>query len=78
VLSANTTEDALTVLDGWQEGFCRRVCDIIAARASLRAERYLFGEVKVGTVMMTMDRKLLGLDEKAWEIGEAYGWKLSQ
>ena len=78
VLEANTTEDALSVLNGWQDGFCRKVCDHIAARASLRAERYLFGEVKVGTVMTAMDRTLLGIDAKAGEIGEAYGWKMLQ
>lgn len=76
VLAANTTEDALTVLAAQGKGFCRRVCDVIAARASLRAERYLFGQVQVGTVMTAMDRTLLGLDSKAREIGEAYGWKL--
>ena len=78
VLGANTTEDALAVLNEWQDGFCRRVCDYIAARASLRAERYLFGEVKVGTVMTAMDRTLLGIDAKAGEIGEACGWKMLQ
>jgi len=78
VLEANTTEDALSVLNEWQDGFCRKICDHIAARASLRAERYLFGEVKVGTVMTAMDRTLLGLDAKAREIGEACGWKMLQ
>lgn len=76
VLSANTTEDALTVLDSQGQDFCRRVCDIIARRASLRAERYLFGQVQVGTVMLAMDRTLLGLDETARKMGEAYGWKM--
>ena len=76
LLSANTTEDALTVLAAQGKDFCRHVCDIIAARASLRAERYLFGQVQVGTVMTAMDRSLLGLDDKAREIGEAYRWKL--
>lgn len=78
VLAANTTEDALAVLSVWQPGFCRRVCDVIAQRASSRAERYLFNQLEVGTVMVTLTGELLGLDEKAKVIGEAQGWKMPQ
>ncbi len=78
VLAANTTEDALAVLSVWQPGFCRRVCDVIAQRASVRAERYLFNQLEVGTVMVTLTGELLGLDEKAKVIGEAQGWKMPQ
>ena len=76
VLAANTTEDALAVITAQGEGFRRLVCDRIAARASARAERYLFGRMQVGTVMVTLAGELLGLDHCAAEIGEAYGWKL--
>ena len=76
VLSASTTEEALGVLENQGREFCRRVCNAIAARASLRAERYLYGQVKIGTVLTALDKSLLGLDSRAREIGGAYGWKL--
>lgn len=78
ILSANTTEDALTVLRERGEGFARRVCDSIAVRASARAERYLFGKLRVGTVMVTLKGELLGLDESAGEIGRSLGWRPPQ
>ena len=75
ILAANTTEDALAILAGAGTDFQRQVCDRIAARASVRAERYLFGKSKVGTVMVTMKGELLGMDERAKEIGEGLGWQ---
>lgn len=76
LLAANTTEDALTVLNA--AGLRQCVCQTLAERASIRAERYLFGKLKVGTVMVTLTGELLGMDEKAREIGERYGWTLPQ
>ncbi len=72
LLHANTTEDALLVLQ--RAGLQARVCDILAARASARAERYLFGRMKVGTLMVTLAGKRLGMDETARHIGEDFGW----
>jgi cobalt-precorrin-5B (C1)-methyltransferase len=54
------------------------VCQTLAQRASIRAERYLFGKLKVGTVMVTLTGELLGMDETAKKIGERYGWTLPQ
>lgn len=76
LLAANTTEDALAVLQ--QAGLRDEVCKKLAERASLRAERYLFQKLKVGTVMVTLAGELLGMDETAKEIGEGFGWKLPQ
>ncbi|SFT47163.1 cobalt-precorrin-5B (C1)-methyltransferase [Selenomonas sp. GACV-9] len=76
LLAANTTEDALVVLQ--QAGLQEKVCQKLAERASLRAERYLFQKLKVGTVMVTLSGELLGMDATAKEIGEGYGWKLPQ
>ena len=76
LLAANTTEDALTVLNA--AGLRQCVCQTLAERASIRAERYLFGKLKVGTVMVTLTGELLGMDETAREIGERYGWTLPQ
>lgn len=74
VLAANTTEDALAILE--QNDLKSVVCQTLAERASLRAERYLFGKMKVGTAMITMTGQPLGISQTAYEIGEAFGWKL--
>lgn len=71
VLSANTTEDALAVLE--RAGLKSRVCQRLAERASLRAERYLFQKMQVGTVMVTMTGELLGMDETAQAICKELG-----
>jgi len=74
VLASVTTEEALAILD--EAGLAKRVCTALAERASFRAERYLFGKVKVGTVMVTLKGELLGMDGKAQRIGEALHWNL--
>ena len=76
LLAANTTEDALVILE--QAGLKEMVCRTLAMRASARAERYLFGKMKVGTVMVTLTGELLGMDDTAREIGEALGWKIPE
>lgn len=62
ILSANTTEDALPVIE---EYGLQRVYEVIAHRASIRAERFIFGKVPVGTVLVTLQGQLLGMDERA-------------
>lgn len=66
ILNANTTEDALSILD--ENNMTTVVCDAIAKRATERAERYVFNELKIGTVLVTLKGKLLGMDENAKEI----------
>ena len=70
ILSANTTEDALPVIE---EYGLQKVYNVIAERASIRAERFLFGKVKVGTVMVTLKGELLGMDENAKDICRSFG-----
>lgn len=76
LLASNTTEDALQILD--RAGLTKTVCRTLAMRASARAERYLFGKMKVGTVMVTLTGELLGMDDTAREIGEGFGWKIPE
>ena len=76
ILQSNTTEDALTVLQEAQ--LEKTVCRKLAERAGLRAERYLFGRMKVGVVMVTLQGRLLGFNEAAQKIGEHYHWHLPQ
>ena len=73
ILTATTTEDALPVLDA--HGL-QRVYAILAARASARAQRYIFDELQVGTVMSTLQGRLLGMDDKAKEIGRDLKWNI--
>lgn len=68
ILDANTTEDALDVLDS--EDLTEIVCGKIAQRATKRAERYVFNELKIGTVLVTLKGKILAMDENAKEIIE--------
>lgn len=72
ILASVTTEESLAVLE--EEGIAERVCSVLAQRASLRAKRYLFGKVNVGTVMVTLKGKLLGVDDEGERIGEALHW----
>lgn len=73
ILQAVTTEEALPVIE---EYGLQSVYQIIAARASYRAERLLFNRLQVGTVLVTLHGKLLGMDEKAKEIGRDFGWQI--
>ena len=76
VLASNTTEAGLT--DRRAARRAQAVCRAIAERASVRAERYLFGKMKVGVAMVTLQGRLLGMDETAREIGEKYHWHISK
>lgn len=73
ILSSVTTEEAMEIITQYK---LERVYDIIAARASLRAERLVFQEMKIGTVLVSMKGDILGLDESAKAIGRGNNWKL--
>lgn len=73
ILQAVTTEEALPVIE---EYGLASVYEVIAARASYRAERFLFNRLQVGTVLVTLQGKLLGMDDKAREIGRDFGWQI--
>lgn len=73
ILQAVATEEALPVIE---EYGLQSVYQVIAARASYRAERLLFNRLQVGTVLVTLQGKLLGMDEKAKEIGRDLGWQI--
>ena len=61
ILDANTTEDAAQIISA---NHLERVYKKIAARASLRAERYVFGKVKVATILVDYAGNVLGSDEE--------------
>ena len=59
ILSANTTEDAAQIIAA---NHVERVYQKIAARASLRAERYVYGKLKVNTILVDYAGNILGKD----------------
>lgn len=73
LLECVTTEAALGVL---QTADLTGVCNILAERASWRAGRYIQQKCRVGTVMVSMEGKIVGIDKNAREIGGAAGWQL--
>lgn len=73
ILQAVTTEEALPVI---KEYGLEAVYSTIAARASYRAERLLFNRLQVGTVLVTLQGELLGMDARAAEIGREWHWNL--
>lgn len=60
ILSANTTEDATKIIAA---NNLERVYNKIAARASFRAARYVFGEVEVATILVDYAGNILGSSE---------------
>ena len=59
ILDANTTEDAAQIISA---NGLECVYKKIAARASLRAERYVFGKLKVCTILVDYAGNILGSD----------------
>ena len=59
ILDANTTEDAAQIISA---NHFEHVYKKIAARASLRAERYVFGKLEVKTILVDFAGNILGSD----------------
>ncbi len=73
VLSATTTEAAMPIIARYNLSGVYR---LLAERASARAMRYVFGDLTVGTVIVTLKGDILGLDQTAREIGGHLGWNI--
>ena len=73
ILNSTTTEDALSVLEEHKLVY---VCNKLAERASVRAERFIFNKLKVGTVLATMQGTILGMDANAIEMGRDFHWDI--
>ena len=73
ILNCSTTEGAMPIIEQYQlTGIYRK----LAERASIRAMRYVFGDLTVGTVIVTLKGEILGLDDTACEIGGSLGWNI--
>ncbi len=59
ILNANTTEDAAQIISA---NHLEKIYNKIAERASLRAERYVFGKLEVKTILVDFAGNILGSD----------------
>lgn len=72
-LAAATAEAVVPLIQKYR---LESVYEVLAKRASLRAERYVFQQMQIGTVMLTLKGEILGFDGTAAEIGEALRWNI--
>lgn len=73
ILDCTTTEAAMPII---AQNKLTNVYSLLAKRASIRATRYVFNDLKVGTVIVTLKGELLGMDEQAKDIGGQMGWNI--
>ncbi len=73
ILDCSTTEAAMPIIEKNQ---LSSIYTYGAERATVRAERYVAGEAEVGVVISTLDGNILGLSERAKEIGGVEGWNI--
>ncbi|VBB06843.1 cobalt-precorrin-5b c(1)-methyltransferase cbid [Lucifera butyrica] len=73
ILACATTEAAMDVI---QRYGMAKVYTVLAERASLRAMRYVFNDLTVGTVIVTLQGDILGMDHSAELIGGSLGWNI--
>lgn len=74
ILDATTTEGAMPFITA--AGLGEKLYPLLAVKASERAKRHVFGDLEVGTVIVTLQGELLGMDEDAKKIGETMGWNI--
>lgn len=73
ILEANTLEGMVEEL---RRHGLSTVFNLLAERASRRSEEFVRGELRVGTVLLSMDGQVLGLDGHALEIARKLGGRL--
>jgi cobalt-precorrin-5B (C1)-methyltransferase len=73
ILDCTTTEAAAHIIKKYK---LQKVYSMLAERASRRAERYVFSEMKIGTVIVTLQGEIIGWDANAMEIGAEMGWNI--
>jgi len=73
LLACVTTEAAVPILEA---AGLRGVFQRLAGRASQRAEQFVHHRARIGTVMISLQGEIIGLDQNAREIGGEEGWQL--
>ncbi|WP_346354303.1 cobalt-precorrin-5B (C(1))-methyltransferase CbiD [Azotosporobacter soli] len=74
ILACTTTEAATDILR--RQGLNEAVYAALAKQASNRAQRYVFGGLEIGTVIVSMQGEILGMDECAKAIGGTLQWNI--
>jgi len=74
VLECTTTEAAIPILQVYS---LEPVYSVLARRASIRAQRFVFEDLAVGTAIVSMKGELLGLDDSARRIGGSLAWNIN-
>ena len=74
IFACVTTEAVVPVIAKYN---LEAVYTALAARASERAERYLFGRLTVGTAIVSMNGEMLGMDDNARRVGAHLGWNIA-
>lgn len=70
IMNANTLEGLVAYFESKRLDF---LFNLLAEKASCKAMEYVKGTIKVGTVMLSMDGRILGMDQGAGEIGRKMG-----
>lgn len=73
ILNCTTTEAAMPIIEYYQMS---DLYNLLADRVSERASRYVFNDLAIGTVIVTLKGKLLGMDKAARSIGGTIGWSI--
>lgn len=74
ILESVTTEATFPII---QAENIEHIYEILAKRAAQRAMEYTKGSLRVGVVLVSMQGKILGVNEIAREIGRKESWKIS-
>ena len=73
ILASATTEAACKIIEKYH---LEKVYELIAERASIRSERYVFNKLKIGTLLADLQGNILGKDSYATKIGQGLGWNI--
>lgn len=73
ILACTTTEAAMPIIEHYN---MTAIYSTLAERASIRAMRYVFDDLTVGTVIVTLKGDIIGYDQAAFEIGGSLGWAI--
>ena len=65
ILESNTTEEAMKIIE---DNKLDSVYKVLAERASIRAQRYVFNEMTIGTAIIDLEGRILGIDTNAEKI----------
>ncbi len=74
ILEATITEEIFPLLKKYQ--IADKLFSLLCEKASQRAMRYVHDELLVGTIMVTLQGEILGLDKNAMKIGASFPWNI--